>query len=39
MTGELSTTLSELKAGLGAIYGPRLPGLYLFGSQARGATA
>lgn len=36
MTGELSTILRELKAGLGAIYGPRLLGLYLFGSQARG---
>jgi predicted nucleotidyltransferase len=36
MTGELSTILRELKAGLGAIYGPRLLGLYLFGSRARG---
>ena len=28
--------LTELKAGLQKIYGPRLKGLYLFGSYARG---
>ena len=33
---DLDTILRELKLGLEAIYGPRLKGLYLFGSHARG---
>jgi predicted nucleotidyltransferase len=36
MTGDLSDILQELKRGLEAIYGPRLRGLYLYGSRARG---
>lgn len=36
MTGNLDTLLRELKAGLEAIYGPRLKGVYLYGSYARG---
>lgn len=33
---DLDTILHQLKAGLEGIYGPRLKGLYLFGSRARG---
>ncbi|WP_295440804.1 nucleotidyltransferase domain-containing protein [uncultured Thiodictyon sp.] len=34
---DLSTNLRlELRSGLSAIYGPRLKGLFLFGSYARG---
>ena len=36
MTGNLDDILHELKRGLEAIYGPRLKGLYLYGSRARG---
>ncbi len=32
----IERTLSELKKGLGPLYGKRLIGLYLFGSYARG---
>jgi uncharacterized protein len=32
----LEEILHELRLGLEALYGPRLKGLYLFGSQARG---
>ncbi len=32
----LPALLAELKDGLGRIYGPRLRGVYLFGSHARG---
>lgn len=32
----LDSILQELKRGLEDIYGPRLKGLYLYGSQARG---
>ncbi len=33
---KLKELLREFKAGLQSIYGPRLKGLYLFGSYARG---
>jgi len=33
---ELKALLAELKAGLQAIYGDRLKGVYLYGSYARG---
>jgi predicted nucleotidyltransferase len=36
MTRVAQTLLQELKAGLGALYGNRLRGVYLFGSYARG---
>jgi predicted nucleotidyltransferase len=36
MTGSLDQLLSEVKAGLQTLYGPRLQGVYLFGSYARG---
>lgn len=36
MNRELAPTLAELKAGLAALYGERLKGVYLFGSCARG---
>jgi predicted nucleotidyltransferase len=40
MHGTLGETLSQLRAGLEALYGPRLVHLFLYGSQARGeATA
>ena len=32
----LKQLLAELRAGLHALYGPRLKGLFLFGSYARG---
>lgn len=32
----VKTLMSELKAGLQAIYGDRLKGMYLYGSYARG---
>lgn len=36
MDAKIKTLITELKAGLKAIYGPRLKGVYLFGSYARG---
>jgi uncharacterized protein len=39
MTGNLDDILQELKRGLEAIYGPRLKGVYLYGSRARGDAA
>lgn len=33
---ELKTLLAELKDGLNKIYGPRLRGVFLYGSYARG---
>lgn len=36
MTATLQQVLQEFRRGLETIYGPRLAGLYLFGSQARG---
>ena len=36
MAEKIKTLLNELKAGLRRIYGPRLKGLYLYGSYARG---
>lgn len=36
MMPDVEQVLRELKEGLEAIYGPRLKGLYLFGSRARG---
>ena len=36
MTTELATILSELRARLERVYGPRLVKLVLYGSQARG---
>ena len=33
---KLKAILAELRGGLEAIYGPRLKGLFLFGSYARG---
>ena len=36
MTAELTALLKELRAELDSLYGPRLQGLVLFGSQARG---
>ncbi len=36
MTDTITNLLHELKAGLKAIYGDRLRGVYLFGSYARG---
>ena len=36
MNGSLRDLLSEVKTGLQALYGPRLEGVYLFGSYARG---
>lgn len=37
---DLTEVLQALKRGLGELYGPRLRGLWLYGSQARGeATA
>lgn len=33
---QLKELLAELKKGLQSIYGPRLKGLYLYGSYARG---
>ena len=35
MTGQLDQLLPELKQGLQRIYGPRLRGVYLYGSYAR----
>jgi predicted nucleotidyltransferase len=35
MTGQLDELLPELKEGLQRIYGPRLRGVYLYGSYAR----
>ena len=35
MSETIRTLLEELRNGLAAIYGPRLAGLYLFGSYAR----
>jgi predicted nucleotidyltransferase len=36
MNGRSDLLLHELKAGLTALYGPRLRNLYLYGSYARG---
>ena len=36
MRGEAKTLLRELKAGLAALYGHSLRGVYLYGSYARG---
>lgn len=36
MIDSMRTVLTRLKNGLAEIYGPRLKGVYLFGSQARG---
>lgn len=36
MTATLREILQEFRQGLENIYGPRLAGLFLFGSQARG---
>jgi len=36
MSGDVETLLRELKAGLAALYGPSLGGVYLYGSYARG---
>ena len=36
MSNAIRALLAELKAGLLALYGPRLKGVYLFGSYARG---
>ena len=36
MSKAIRQLLRELRAGMEAIYGPRLKGLYLFGSYARG---
>lgn len=36
MTTDVRAVLAELKAGLQALYGERLKGVYLFGSYARG---
>ena len=36
MRDGIKTLLGELKAGLEALYGERLEGLYLYGSYARG---
>jgi predicted nucleotidyltransferase len=35
MTGTIRELLTELRAGLAALYGTRLQGVYLFGSYAR----
>lgn len=36
MNGTIASLMERLKAGLEAIYGPRLKGVCLFGSHARG---
>ena len=36
MSVKIGKLLAELKAGLARIYGPRLSGVFLFGSHARG---
>jgi len=36
MNGSLTDLLRELKTGLQGLYGPRLDGVYLYGSYARG---
>ncbi len=36
MSVKISKLLAELKAGLARLYGPRLSGVFLFGSHARG---
>lgn len=36
MSGKIEELLGEFKAGLVAIYGERLKGVYLYGSYARG---
>jgi len=36
MSVKISRLLAELKAGLARLYGPRLSGVFLFGSHARG---
>ncbi len=36
MSADIHSLLNELKAGLGPLYGGRLHGVYLYGSQARG---
>lgn len=38
MTATLQEILREFRRGLECIYGPRLAGLFLFGSRARGAA-
>ncbi len=36
MSVKVSRLLAELKSGLARLYGPRLSGVFLFGSHARG---
>jgi len=36
MTTHTKTILRQLRSGLNSLYGPRLRGVYLFGSYARG---
>ena len=36
MSGPIQSLMHELKAGLEAVYGKRLTGVYLYGSYARG---
>jgi uncharacterized protein len=36
MNGSISDLMSEVRTGLEALYGPRLQGVYLYGSYARG---
>ncbi len=36
MTGSVEALLADIKAGLIALYGERLKGVYLYGSYARG---
>lgn len=36
MSADIHSLLNELKTGLGPLYGARLLGVYLYGSQARG---
>src|SRR6266699_4779407 len=36
MNGAISDLLTDVKAGLEELYGPRLQGVYLYGSYARG---
>lgn len=36
MTGAVDSLLGELRSALAGVYGPRLRGVYLYGSYARG---
>jgi predicted nucleotidyltransferase len=38
MASDVRALLGELRRALSAVYGPRLKGLYLFGSHARGTA-